>query len=482
MHRIKALLLSSLIVGAMTSCAPSSSQPTVVPPEVPLRPEFSNDIQEIGEGLLYDIDLSVDPSSSCVTGHQDVLYTNSEEVPLDNLYLRLFPSTTSYGGAMTVTNLLLGGSVVTPAIELEGSALRLPMHPALLPGQTVTLSMDFVTDVPRDGIHGFRQLSSYHRVMALPNIYPLIPIYDDEGWNVEIAPSYGDATYSDVAVFQVRVTAPNTITLITTGSCTIPAVGTWDCTAGPVRDFMLVASDRYQMESRLVEGTVVNSFFFPEHEREGSEVLQIAVDALVTFSELFGPYPYAELDVVETPTRAGGIEYPGLVVIGERLYDTGARLEWVVAHEVAHQWWYAIVGNDQVDEPWLDESLAQYSTLLYYERIHGARAAEDILDDQFRYAHTGLMLRGDDRPVGLPVAAYSPNSYVSVVYDKGPLYFHSLRERVGDESFFAILQTYYARHRYRIATADSFLTTVQIVTGDRQVDLYEEWILGTSNQ
>ena len=481
MHRLERLLLISLIVGSVAACVPSSPEPTVAPPEVPLRPEFTSDLQDL-EGLQYDIQLAVDPSRSRVTGHQDVLYTNTEEIPLEELYLRLFPATTSFGGAMTVTHLLMGGSLVTPAIELEGSALRLPLRPALLPGQAITLSMDLTTTVPRDGLHGYGQLSSSQSVMALPNVYPLIPVYDDEGWNMEIAPSYGDAVYSDVAVYRVRVTVPSTMTLVTTGSCTTPMAETWNCTAAPTRDFMLVASERYQRVSRLVEGTVVNSYFYPEHEPEGSEVLQIAVDALVTFTEMFGPYPYAELDIVETPTRAGGIEYPGLVVIGERLYDTGTKLEWVVAHEVAHQWWYAVVGNDQVDEPWLDESLAQYSTLLYYERIHNPRAAEDILNDQFLYAHTGLVLRGDDRPVGLPVSAYSPNSYISVVYNKGPLYFHSLREDVGDDSFFTILQTYYVRHRYRIATAESFLTTVQIVTGDPHSDLFEEWILGTANR
>ena len=482
MNRTKALLLSSLILGSMSTCAPPSPQPTIVPPEIPLRPEFSNDIQDVGEGPSYSLELAIDPSVSCVTGQQDILYTNTEEEPLEELYLRLFPATPSFGGALTVTHLMLGGSVVTPAIELEGSALRIPLHPTLLPGQTVTLSMEFITNVPRNNLHGYRQLSSSQGVIALPNIYPIIPVYDDEGWNIEVAPSHGDAVYSDVAVYQVKVTIPSTMTLITTGSCTNPVAGIWDCAAGPARDFMLVASDRYKRESQLVEGTVVNSFFYPEHGLEGSEVLQIASDALITFSELFGPYPYAELDVVETPTRAGGIEYPGLVVIGERLYDTGTRLEWVVVHEVAHQWWYAVVGNDQVDEPWLDESLAQYSTLLYFERVHGSRAAEDILNDRFLSAHTGLMLRGDDRPVGLPVASYSPSAYISVVYNKGPLYFHSLREEVGDESFFTILQTYYTRYRYRIATAESFLTTVQIVTGDQHRDIFEEWILGTTNQ
>jgi aminopeptidase N len=81
-------------------------------------------------------------------------------------------------------------------------------------------------------------------------------------------------------------------------------------------------------------------------------------------------------------------------------------------------------------------------------------------------------------PAGLPANAYPPGLYFDIVYDKGALYFHELRERVGDEAFFGTLQTYYDRHRYQIATSESFLATVEEVTGDRHRDLYEKWIGG----
>ncbi len=95
-----------------------------------------------------------------------------------------------------------------------------------------------------------------------------------------------------------------------------------------------------------------------------------------SYDQRIGAYPFSELDVVATPTSAGGIEYPGLVVIADSLYkeDTTFR-EVVVAHEVAHQWWYSLVGNDQIDEPWLDEAFAQFTTALYYRDRYGAVGA-----------------------------------------------------------------------------------------------------------
>jgi aminopeptidase N len=80
------------------------------------------------------------------------------------------------------------------------------------------------------------------------------------------------------------------------------------------------------------------------------------------------------------------------------------------------------------------------------------------------------------------VASYSPALYSPVVYQKGPLYFHALREEVGDEAFFAILRTYFNRNRYEVATPEEFLTAVKIVTGDEHRSLYERWIIGTEGE
>jgi len=150
-----------------------------------------------------------------------------------------------------------------------------------------------------------------------------------------------------------------------------------------------------------------------------------------------------------------------------------------VVHEVGHQWWYSLVGNDQVDDPWLDEALTQYSTLLYYEDRYGTDLAANLLDEVFRQPYDELVQSGHDAPVGMPVAAYSDADYGSVVYRKGPLYFHKLRRAVGDESFRAILQTYFERNRYGVTGPEDWLAAVKEVVGDEYRPLYEQWIVGT---
>jgi hypothetical protein len=491
-NRLSLLSLPGVVAALLVlgACWPGASTPLRSPPAPTaapatprptgaLRPGFTADAAVFPSAPRYTISLTAAPAQATITGHQEVYYTNAEADPLGSLYLRLFPNTPGYGGAMTVTRVLLGGQPATPTSELAGSALRFDLIPALAPGRSINLTMDFTVTVPTARGAGYAQLGYIDGVMALPNIYPLIPAYDDEGWNVEVAQPYGDAVYSDAAFYSVQVTAPPTMTLIASGTCASPEAGTWSCVAGPMRDFTLVLGQAYDLVTGWRDGVAVNSYYDPEHTETGQFVLSVGLEALALFSDLFGPYPYSEFDLVETPTGAGGIEYPGLVVIGRHLYAGGGHLEWVVVHEVAHQWWYGLVGNDQVDEPWLDEALAQYSTLLYYERTYGPDTAHDILVSNFVRAWENLIQTGDDMPVGLHVGAYPPALYGPVVYQKGPLYFQALRDEVGDEAFLTILRSYLARNRHGVGTPDAFLTAVKIVTGDEQRSLYERWIEGT---
>ena len=513
-----ALLLCALLVAACASPTPApppttTSRPdptTTVPAALPtpspiapspspyqdyaqaLRPEFVSDLDLFPDATRYEIELAVDFTLTTITGHERVDYTNTEGVALDALYLRLFPNTLGYGGAMTVTETLLDGRPLVPAVELNGSALRLPLKPPLAPGARAALALDFILSLPSEGAnlpsqganYGYRQLGYYDGVLALANAYPLIPAYDDQGWNVELSPPYGDAIYSDTAFYTVRITAPATMTLAASGTCTAPihnraGSATWTCVAGPMRDLNVVLGTDYQVESRVVEGVTVNSIFYPQHREAGELALDHAAETVRLFGTRVGPYPFTELDVVETPTRAGGIEYPGLVVINSARYETiTERTEWVVAHEVIHQWWYSLVGNDQVDEPWLDEALTQYSTLLYFEHRYGAEAAADLLQRFFQGPYEALKEDGRDAPAGLPVAAYSDEDYGAVVYGKGPLYFHALRQEVGDDQFWTILQAYFARHRYGVATPEDWLAAVKAVTGQEYRTLYEQWIQG----
>jgi aminopeptidase N len=250
--------------------------------------------------------------------------------------------------------------------------------------------------------------------------------------------------------------------------------------SGPMRDWTLVASRDYQSTQEELEGILVTSYYLGEEASDaegGARALDYAVTSLRIYEELFGPYPFNELDVVATPTRAGGIEYPGLIVVAASLYNqAGGFFELATVHEVAHQWWYSLVGNDQLDEPWLDEALTQYASMLYYEHRYGEDEAAAIRQSYFQGPYLRLDAEQREIPIGLPVEAYSANLYGPIVYGKGPLFFHEIRLLVGQDRFEQILQAYYQQFRYDVAYPQDLVETIER-TGGEQIDaLYEEWV------
>ena len=248
-----------------------------------------------------------------------------------------------------------------------------------------------------------------------------------------------------------------------------------------MRDFDITASAALDSSSMKVGEVTVNSYYFKSDESAGKNALKWASGALEEYEKRIGPYPFNELDVVETPTTAGGIEYPGLVVISSEMYRDPRQsdfFEFAVAHEVAHQWWYAQVGDDQVNSPWMDESFVQYTTLLYFEDTYGANVASRILQSAFQAEYDNAKKNNEDKPVGLPVAAFSEREYGEIVYGKGPLFFDAVRKKIGDASFFKFMQTYYQKFKYQIAKPEDMLRTIDEVSGQQVDTLYNQWILG----
>lgn len=454
-----------------------------------MRPAFVDDLTAVGPLSQYRLEVTVSPEQATVSGRETVRYLNAEPVSLDAIYFRLFPNLPGYGGDLKVSEVRIGGQAVASSLERERTALHVPLPTPLLPGKVVTIELDFSVQVPQTAGEGYGQFIFQEEIMALANFFPLIPAYNEEncarfgncdgGWNTEVAVPYGDAVYSDSALFEVLVSAPAGWTVAASGSTlgqeTNPEGDvTWHLVSGPMRDFNLVLSPRFEVETQMVEDITVNSYYLPADAAGGQLALGWAADALAFFNQRFGPYPFAEFDIVETPNVAGGIEYPGLIAMPIHNYDqTGDFFQWATVHEVGHQWWYSLVGNDQQDEPWLDEALVQYSTALFYEFHIGWEAAvEEIFEARY---HKVAGTEEDDW-ISRPVADYTDENYGPIVYSKGPLFFHALRQEVGDETLFAILETYYSAHRYHIASGRDLLAVIDQVAGRDMSDLYQTWL------
>ncbi len=451
-----------------------------------MRPQFAGDVDAVAAAgaSRYKIEVTVDleGESPRLTGVERVLYTNTENVPLAEIVLRLYPNLPGFGGQMTVDNVQVNDQPAVTRLEADNTALRVSLPQPLSPGQQARLSLAFEAAIPRQTHAGYNIFSFSNNTAALASFYPVVAVFNDAGWDISVPPPYGDATHLDVSLYDVTATVPAQMVVAASGS-RLATDSTPDgrqrlrFASGPVRDFYLAMRPDFGVVSDTVDGITVNSYYPPGQTRGGELALQYAVDALRVFNERFGPYPYAEFDVVATPTTAGGVEYPGVIVAAEGLYKgEGGFFQHVIGHEVAHQWWYGLVGNNQVLEPWLDEALTNYSTVLYWEAIEGQSSADYIVDTLFSGPYERARNSGNDRQVIGAVDSFTPGQYGDIVYGKGPLFFEALRREVGDDTYFEIMQSYLARHKYQLVTAADLIETIESVTGHSVQPLTEVWL------
>lgn len=452
--------------------------------------EFAADVDTVAAAgaSQYYLQVTLEPASFTnsdglqLSGTERIRYTNTEDVPLSEIYFRLYPNLPGYGGQMDVDTIVVDNRLAEGVPEADNSALRVPLPAPLLPGQVADITLFYQATVPTQIQQGFNIFVYRNNTAALAGFYPAIAVYDDEGWNVDIPPIYGDATYLDTSLYRVQLTVPQKMVVAASGSVlgsesNKNGAKTLRLASGPMRDFYLAMREDYQVDTQVVDGVTVNSYYPPRLEAGGQLALRYAADSLRVFNQYFGPYPYTEFDVVATPTTAGGVEYPGIVVIAEQLYgQEGGFFQHATVHEVAHQWWYGLVGNDQVDEPWLDESLTNYSTIIYWEEIEGEQSAKFILDSLFFGPYEQAKNMGEDRGVIGPVSEFNRSEYSTFVYGKGPLFFHALRQEVGDETYFEIMQTYYAGYKYKVAGADDLFGVIERVSGTNIEPLFETWL------
>jgi aminopeptidase N len=182
------------------------------------------------------------------------------------------------------------------------------------------------------------------------------------------------------------------------------------------------------------------------------------------------------------PLASYGLEFPGIIAISDRIYDldaevngipTRALLESTVVHETAHQWFYGLVGNDQVREPWVDEATAQYATWLYFRDRYGAARAEAYFASfEQRWDRVGR----EKLPIGLGVAEYGEKAYGAIVYGRGPLFLRALSESMGEPVFDSFLREWVRRSTGAIATGGDFQRLATEVSGRDVGAIFDAWV------
>ena len=471
----------------------------------------------------YTISVSLDEGKAMLTGSVEILFTSGVPFPVDTLWLHLYPNayrdhTTAFGrdleavgryglrsspesqrGWIDLLDWSAGGDPVTP--EVDGTLAFIPLDEPLLPGDSILLGGGFSVHVPRF----WSRMGHVGENWQITQWYPKMCVLDDRGWHLGRYRWRGEF-FSDFGDYSVTLELPGDYVTAATGRIdtlffapdSLRRTETWK--AFEVHDFAWAASPWYTMREHTFiypdslggRSVRVHLVLLYDDEEHWEEVPAIVDSTLLYYGDWYAPYPYMDLWVVEPVVlSAGGMEYPQLIFSAAE-FPILRVLEVVTSHEVGHQWFYGMLGNDEVDEAWLDEGMNSFSELRYMERKHGfsgnySTTPDWILElsdlEMQQYTYSAGVGGGERFPVLSDATGAGDGSYSMgfTYYAKPAQFMRMLQSQMGPYAFDRVMDIYFQRFTFHHPHTDDFQAVVEEVTGRSWQVEFDYWLRGTGS-
>jgi len=356
------------------------------------------------------------------------------------------------------------------AAQISGNGACLRVKPAsrIQAGSKLTIEMKWKVKIPRVKY----RFGSKDMVYMLGNFYPTLNVLSNDGWHNAYNVGFGDPFCFHTADYQVVVNIPGGYNFVSSGQIVDSQAEddgreTYLVQAENARDFCLLVMYDYTEIEEKIKGTTIKCYFPGKNNQAAAlQILQQSARILDYYACQFGSYPYAELKTVFVPMQGfHGMEYSGLVFLQEELLQANAgeqNGQFILAHEIAHQWWYGMVGNDQLKEPWLDEGLANWSAYQYLHEI-------------------------ENQP--LPVIKSSPGTnlgkelsqmnsrqdYYLTAYRGGEAFWFGLENKIGHEAVIKVLRQYLAQYKHKIANTHDLMSIIKTEAHQNMDEYIYQW-------
>jgi hypothetical protein len=379
------------------------------------------------------------------------------------------------------------------------------------PGGSVTLDIAFTSQLPQV----FARTGFKNDFYLVGQWFPKIGVYEpagtrgraEGGWNCHQFHANSEF-YADYGFYHVEITAPSSFKLAATGERTgerrnADGTTTYTYEQGDVHDFAwtadphyLVVKDtfsatrdvtpaEYEQAAKLVGRTLdevklsdveITVMLQPDHAPQADRHVQAAKAGLKWFGLWYGKYPYKTLVVVDPAagaSGAGGMEYPTFITAGTTWlsnrwpFDKLRLVEMVTVHEFGHQYWYAMVGNNEFEEAWLDEGINSYSTGKVMDRVY--RYLIEMPGIKMSETDTLRMGNSPSEHYNRIVAKawdYVPSgTYGFYSYQKPEMALMTLEGMLGEQTMARVMRTFHERWRFRHPASQDFFDVVHEVTG-----------------
>ena len=466
-----AAALAIVLLGALTACvrtgsagAPIDFKPSPVPTAE--APRGGGALRLVAPGMpvldvvperpLYTMNVTLDYATNDVRAQEKVEFRNPTGAPAAEIKFNV--ALNHDAGLIDVKDARIFGQPKPVTYVLSSTVLTVKLPAPLGPDDGIALAFDFIIKIPlQEHVTGIGGDDSSHGPGSLTvgHWYIMLAPYIGGKW---ITPAYvpvGDPYAEVLADYEVSFLAPENIVIAGAGDAQHHG-RLWQFSLQKARVFAFSASDKYLIDSIDQDGVTYTMYSYPAHRKFAEAVLYTAARAVKLYSQLYGgPYPYKTLRIVET-ARAQGQEYSGLVGIGTALFSgypgRGSRHDLIstTAHEVAHQWWFQQVGNEQPMTPWLDEAFARLSEMRFYEKYYPNDAGW-----WYKYYIAGA--QAPKGSIDLSIYEYADSrAYTDAVYRRGLMFLSAVRNTMGTAAFDAAMQDYYNAELYKVTRTAAF--------------------------
>ncbi len=390
--------------------------------------------------------------------------------PISAQYLsRAYPNGESYG-EMEITQVEVDGASANYEIcGQDKNILSVELGKQIFPDERANITIKFTLKlanvVSRTGYND--------STINLANFYPILCVYENGEFYECVYYDKGDPFYSECANYKVSITCDKKYQVASSGGLVSQTQNDSTKTAtykiDNARSFAFVLSQNFKVLSDSSLGVNINYYYYQDDKPQ--ESLDYAIKSIKLFSNKFGAFPYKNYSVVQTKFIQGGMEFPGLVMISDAL--SGLPYGEVIVHETAHQFWQSAVGNNEIKYSFLDEGLAEYSVVLFYEnyseygytRQNLIKASEQtykvfcsVSDKLYNKVNTVMLRNLSEFP--------TEYEYVNIAYIKPCIMYDNLRTTVGDKRFFDGLKRYYNTYKFKIASPDNLVGAFEKIGAD----------------
>jgi Peptidase family M1 domain len=414
-----------------------------------------------------------------------------------------------FGGGLTLQQVRVAGRPLRH--EVYGTTMRLDLPRPLASGRSIDIELSWHFAVPD---YGAGRMGRDGALYEIAQWYPRMAVYDDvRGWNHEPYIGAGEF-YLEYGSFDVSLTVPATyvvaatgvlrnpevvltakqrqrlemarrsqvsVAVITTSEAGTPASTrpttrgqvTWRFTADSVRDFAFAASPDFRWDASGYHGTLVHTLYRPT-ATEWEEANQMVREALRYFSEQWYPYPYPHITSVEGPIE--GMEYPMLTF--DPRGPSREERQWVLAHELGHQWMPMIVGSNERLYPWMDEGFNTFIDLAAAAGYFAGTGYGDSIEANPLRLHRDHAVAGEQPLIARPVDV---KDLFWTGYQKPALMLQILRyEVLGKERFDQAFRQYLKAWAFKHPTPADFFRIMRDASGMDLDWFWRDWVYTTA--